>query len=72
MRSIAHCCITSNRATIPLVNTLLFIVCTVLSKHHTKQRKTGKYVARMRYVSVCIPMGWRRTPERHTMNVILT
>jgi hypothetical protein len=72
MRSIAHVWITSNSATSQLVNTPLFIVHMFLSKHHTKQRKTGKYVTRMRYVSVCAPVDWRRTAERRTINVILT
>ena len=72
MRSIAHFWITSNSATIQLVNILLFIVHMFLSKHHTKQRKTGNYVTRMRYVSVCAPVDWPRTTEKHTRNVILT
>jgi hypothetical protein len=72
MRSIAHFWLTSNSAAIQLVNILLFIVHMFLSKHHTKQRKTGKYGPRMRYVSVCAPVDWRKTIGMHTSNVKLT
>ena len=71
MRDRAHFWIISNSATIRLVNTPLFIVHMFLSKHRTKQRKTRKYAKRMRYISVCAPIGWRRTIERHRRNVIL-
>ena len=72
MRRTAHFWTINNRATSQLVNTPLFIVHMFLSKHHTKQRKTGKYATRMRYISVCAPVDWRMTTERHTMNVTLT
>ncbi len=72
MRSIVHFWLSSNSATIQLVNILLFLVYMFLSKHRTKQRKTRKYVPRMRYVSVCAPVEWRRTTEGYTSNVILT
>jgi hypothetical protein len=72
MRSIAHVWLISNSATIQLVNTPLFIAYVFLSKHHTKRRKARKHVTRMRYVSVCAPVDWRRTTERHTRNIILT
>src|SRR2546425_12624501 len=60
MRGIAHFWITSNSAIIQLANIPLSIVHMFLSKHHTKQRKTRKYVTHMRYVSVCAPVDWRK------------
>jgi len=66
MRSTAHFWIISNDATSQLANTPLFIVHTVLSKHRTKLRKTGKYGTRMRYVSACAPVDWRIGRQRGT------